>query len=298
MNVLVTGTSGCLARALLPKLCAHPDIARVTGIDLKPCAFRHDKFAAVARDIRDPGLPRLLEGADALVHLAFVVLKGRTSTAAMAAINVQGSIRLFEAAAGVERIVHLSSAAVYGHGEALTEEAPLRPLPGFRYAAHKAAVEAYLESRRPDAIRLRPHVILGPHAQPLLKGLLRQPFYVRLPDPQPMLQCVHEDDVADAIVASLSAPAAGPFNLAGPERFAFRDALLRLSPGARPLPPRVAGLALRLAHAIAGIGGEPAWLQGINRSLTLDCGRARERLHWAPQRTLQATLADSATRFR
>ncbi|MDA8381636.1 MAG: NAD-dependent epimerase/dehydratase family protein [Betaproteobacteria bacterium] len=298
MNVLVTGTSGCLAHALLPKLCAHPDIARVTGIDRKPCAFRHDKFTAWVRDIRDPDMVRLLNGTDALVHLAFVVLKGRTATAAMAAINVHGSIRLFEAAAGVPRIIHLSSAAVYGHGEMLTEEAPFRPLPGFRYAAHKAALETYLERRRPDAIRLRPHVILGPHAQPLLKGLLRQPFYVRLPDPQPTLQCVHEDDVADAIVASLSTPGTGPFNLAGPERFAFRDMLLTVAPHARPIPPRVAAIALRLGHAIAGIGGEPGWLQGIHRPLTLDCGRARERLHWAPQHTLQATWADSAQRSR
>ena len=36
MNVFVTGSSSCLAQAVLPALCAEPGIERVTGADLAP----------------------------------------------------------------------------------------------------------------------------------------------------------------------------------------------------------------------------------------------------------------------
>ena len=98
MNVFVTGSSSCLAQAVLPTLCAEPGVARVTGVDLAPPRYAHAKFRAAQIDIRDPGLAAMLEGHDALVHLAFVVLRGRTSDADMFGVNVTGSHRVFHAA--------------------------------------------------------------------------------------------------------------------------------------------------------------------------------------------------------
>ena len=46
MNVLITGSSSHLARAVLPLLCAQAHIERVTGVDILPPHFAHQKFYA------------------------------------------------------------------------------------------------------------------------------------------------------------------------------------------------------------------------------------------------------------
>lgn len=282
MNVFVTGSSSCLSRALLPRLAADPDVERITGLDLAPPAFDHPKFSARQLDIRDPGLEAALVGHDALVHLAFVVLRGRMNPAEMFDINVNGSRKVFYAArrAGIARLIHMSSAAVYGSGVHVAEIAPLDPLPHFLYGQHKAQLEHMLEIEFPECVRLRPHVILGPHAQPLLKSLLRQPCYLQLPQPEPLLQCVHEDDVAQAVLLALKSDARGAFNLAVEENFSFREAVKRRHRVAIPLPAFIARAGLNAAWKLSGWGGEPAWLEGITRTLILNCRRAIVDLGW------------------
>jgi nucleoside-diphosphate-sugar epimerase len=295
MKVFVTGANSHLARALLPRLCAEPDVERVTGLDLAPPLFAHPRFEAVRADIRSPALERLLEGHDALVHLAFVVLRGHMPEREMFDVNVAGSHKVFHAArrAGLRRLVHLSSAAVYGGGVHLDERAPLQPLPGFLYAQHKAHLERLLEIEFPECVRLRPHVILGPHAQPLLKRLLRMPCYLRLPEPYPLLQCVHEDDVAAAVIAALKSEARGPFNLAAEDAFSLREVVRSRHRLALPLPLALARAGLRLAWRLNGWGGEPGWVEGLARTLLLNCRRAATELRWRSTRTAAAVLAET-----
>jgi UDP-glucose 4-epimerase len=293
MNVFVTGSSSCLAQALLPVLCAEPGVARVTGADLAPPRYAHAKFRAAQLDIRDPGLAALLEGHHALVHLAFVVLRGRMSEDDMFGVNVTGSHKVFHAArrAGLKRLVHLSSAAVYGSGTHVDERAPLAPLPGFLYARHKAHLERLLETEFPECVRLRPHVILGPHAQPLLRQLLALPFYLSLPEPQPLQQCVHEDDVARAVLLALTRDVRGPFNLAVADCFSYRDAVRSRHRFSLPLPRRVARAGLDFAWRRWGWGGEPSWIEGLERTLLLNCRRAAVDLGWRSRHDAAAVLA-------
>ena len=295
MRIFLSGAASHLAQALRPKLCAQPEIAAVVGIDLQMTKFAHPKFTHHIADIRSPEIARLMHGCDALVHLAFVVLRGKMTAAAMHDINVQGTRKLFSSAreAGMARLVHLSSAAVYGSGENLSEAATLSPLPGFLYGQHKAQVEDWMAAEFPVAVRLRPHLILGPHCQPLLLKLLRQPCYVAMPEPQPRLQCVHEDDVADAIIASLFQPVSGAINLAAPGSFSFKQAISQSHAMSLPIPFGAAKMALHLAWRRTGFGGEPAWLDGIRHSLTLDCSRATRALGWQPKFDTNATLASA-----
>lgn len=291
MKILVTGSSGHLAQALLPKLCAHPDIQQVIGVDIAPPRFSHDKFEHRQIDVRNPMLDTLLTGCDALIHLAFVVLRGKMDEPTMHDINVTATQRLFDAAAraNIKRLIHLSSAAVYGSGENLREDAPLKPLPGFLYAAHKTELENWFAQHHPEAVRLRPHIILGPHCLKLFHQLLALPLYVRLPDPQPRLQCVHEDDVAEAIVLALFSDAPGAFNLAAPDTFSFKEVLRQHVRVALPLPLWFAKAFLNIAWHITGWGGEPAWLGGMQGSLTLDCRRAHETFGWKTATSCEVT---------
>lgn len=293
VRIFLSGAASHLAQALLPKLCAQSEVSAVIGGDVVATNFVHPKFVPHIADIRSPEITRLMQGCDALVHLAFVVLRGKMAATTMHDINVQGTCRLFNAArqAGIARLVHLSTAAVYGAGENLKESAALRPLPGLLYARHKAQVETWLEHEFPQAVRLRPHIILGPHCLPLLRKLLRQPCYVALGEPQPQLQCVHEDDVAQAIFASLLQPASGPINLAAPGSYSFKQAIVQRHARALPINFSTAQMALNLAWRFTGFGGEPAWLDGIRHALTLDCSRATQVLAWQPKFDVQATLA-------
>ncbi|MGE5088980.1 MAG: NAD-dependent epimerase/dehydratase family protein, partial [Candidatus Levyibacteriota bacterium] len=246
MRVVVTGAAGRLARAVLPMLCAEPAIAQVVGIDRVQPAFGHLKFRALVTDIGEQAAHAQLRGADALVNLAFVVLRGRQPLREMLRANVDATRALLSAAhdAGVGSVVHLSSAAVYGRGTDIAEDAPLAPLPRFRYALHKAEVDAWIAQELPDAAVLRPTIILGPHAQPLLMQIASAPLYVRLPEPQPRLQCVHEDDVAQAIALALTRRASGAFNLAAPADFSLRELVLARHPRARGVPLALARAAL------------------------------------------------------
>ena len=315
MKVLVTGSASHLARVLLPRLCAEEDVERVLGVDLRASGFTHAKYTEVRDDVRSPELGRHLRGIDALIHLAFVVLPtslgGQRPRRAghrelMRDINVNGSANVFTLAreAGVERIVHLSSAVVYGawpdNPPLLEETAPRRAMPGFAYAEDKVAVEDWLDlfergtdrpaSPVPLVVRLRPHVILGPRAQPLLRWLLRQPFYPLLPDPQPLTQCVWEDDVAQAILASLRHPRRGVFNLAADPPLSFRDMQRARHTLALPLPFPLARALHRGLWHISGIAGEPGWLEGMRYSLAVDSRRAEHALGWRATRSTYECL--------
>jgi UDP-glucose 4-epimerase len=313
MKILLTGSAGRLARVLAPRLCDHPEIERVRGVDLAPVGFQHPKLETHRLDVRSPELARFMAGCDTVIHAAFVVMRGslghrRRDRALVREINVNGSANVFETAAraGVKHIVHISSAAAYGawldNPERISEDQPLRGIPDFAYAEDKAAVEAWLdvfETRNTPirVIRFRPHVILGPHAQPLLKALLRAPFYPHLPRPEPLLQCVHEDDVARATITALSSNARGAFNLATEPPMTFRDMHRRLHRLAIPLPlgmavpmhrlaiPLPLGMAVpmhRWAWRFTGVVGEPGWLDAMGHPLVLNCSRAERELRWTP----------------
>jgi UDP-glucose 4-epimerase len=295
MRVVVTGSSGCLAAAVIPALCADPAIEQVTGIDRRPPRYRHPKFSPRQIDISHDLGAELLRGHGALVHMACIVLRGRMSERAMHDINVEAALRLLRLAdaCGIERLISLSSAAVYGSGVDVSEQVPLRPFAKFCYAQHKAELERSLERELPRCVRLRPHVVLGPHAQPLLRFLLAQPFYPRAAGPEAALQCVHESDVAEAIRLALRSNVSGPINLAAPQTFSFADAI-RLRHG-RPIgiAPGIAQSVLDWTWRVTGYGGEPAWMQGLMLPLTLDCSRARVQLGWVARygaaQTLNAT---------
>lgn len=285
MHVIVSGAAGHLGRVLLPQLCATDGIDRVTGIDLQPIRYTHPRLHAVQADAASERAREALAGADALVHLAFVLLRGRRDGDAMRRANVGAAETLLGAAAdaGVGRLIFLSSAAVYGQGENLRETADLEPLTSFLYARHKVECERWLAAQLPQAAVLRPHIILGPNAVPLLKRLAASRLLPRLPHPHPRLQCVHEEDVAQAIVAALLRDVRGPFNLAAAEDFSLQELVSarRAKAVALPLPVLRAGLSA--TWRLTGWGGEPGWLEGVRRTLTLDCSRARTQLDWQPR---------------
>jgi len=297
MKLVITGSASHLAQGVIPLFLARPQTERIIGVDLRPAHFPDPRFEQHILDIRSPDMGPLLEDADVLVHLAFVVMRSdlgraRHDRALMRSINVDGSISLFgrAAEAGIRSIIYSSSASVYRPGSLvakLSEEAPRTPLPGFPYAEDKAQVERWLdefEPRQPQLriVRLRPHAIVGPRAQPLLKLIARSRVYPLLPDPQPLIQCVHEDDVAAAVVRAAVTAARGAFNLSTDDAASMRDMIKARGP-ALGVPMIAVEAVARLSWHLFNTGTDPSWVSALRHSFVLDNARAREVLRWVPR---------------
>lgn len=293
MKILLTGSSSYFARALLPLLCEQSAVESVTGVDTRDAHFAHAKFRPVALDIRSDAVSALLHAHDALIHLASVVIPAKISAAEMFNVNVRAAHRLFRdaRAAGVTRLVHMSSAAVYGETIHAGEQTMLKPLPGFLYAEHEAHLDQLLAIELPECVRLRPQLIVGPRAHPAIKRLLKQPFYPRLPAPHPLFQCVHENDLARAVLLCLTSEARGAYNIAIEDSLTVRDAIRARHRLHAALPLTVAELALKAANRLYGWSADPGILQPFCHTLLVNCRRATIELGWRSSYTARAALA-------
>jgi nucleoside-diphosphate-sugar epimerase len=299
MKIVVTGSASHLAQVLLPRLLSDSRIEKVVGLDWRAKHPAHPKYRHVLMDIRAAEVAKIFEDANALIHLGFVVLQShlgsrRADREWMRDINVNGSANVFLRAAqvNVPRLIHVSSAAVYDlatpYRGALPESHPRRALEGFAYGEDQVALEEWLDSfgtEKPNTrlIRLRPHAIVGPHAQPFLNFLVRTRFFPQLPDPQPLVQCVHEEDVAQAIVNAVFADARGAFNLSPLDSTTLRDmkGLLHSRPLALSMP--TARTLLATAYSVFRLGTDPSWLANARYNFVLHSQRARRELGWAPK---------------
>lgn len=150
---------------------------------------------------------------DALVHAAWDFTRVRA--AAIERVNVQGSIRLFEqaVAAGVKRIVFISSMSAY-------------PGARSRYGRAKMAVERAAGIL--PAVVIRPGLVYG--AQPggvfgsIQKSVNKFFLIPVIGDGSYPQYLVHEDDVGAAVVASLNAEVVfpEPVSVAHPEAWPLR----------------------------------------------------------------------------
>src|SRR3954454_12456929 len=119
LTVAVTGPTGTFGFGLMPLLQDDDRIARIVGIARRPfdpSEHGWTKMEYRQGDVRDPdALEEAFADADVVVHLAFMIT-GNASRATIRAINVDGTLNVFRAAAtaGVDRFVYASSVAAYG----------------------------------------------------------------------------------------------------------------------------------------------------------------------------------------
>src|SRR5579859_6852051 len=180
LTVAVTGPTGTFGFGLIPLLQADERVARITGIARRPFdpdGFGWTKMEYRRGDVRDPAtLREAFDSADVVVHLAFLIT-GAAPAEELRAVNVEGTLNAFRAAAaaGARRFVYASSVAAYGfHPDnpvGMTEEWPVRPAARLFYAREKAELEHLLQAEAtrlaaaaPALYLLRPPLVLGPHA--------------------------------------------------------------------------------------------------------------------------------------
>jgi nucleoside-diphosphate-sugar epimerase len=325
LTVAVTGPTGTFGEGLVPLLQADDRIRRVVGIARRPfdpAARGWTKMEYRRGDVRDTGaLREAFAGADVVVHLAFLIT-GNASRDTTRAINVDGTLNAFRAAAeaGARRFVYASSVAAYGfHPDnpvGMTEEWPVRPAAKLFYAQEKAELEQLLEAeaaRRPELslYMLRPPVVLGPHtvgAKDVLPGplaplgrRLAEQSTRRLPVPVPVavpalpLQFIHEDDVGQALLQCVvAAGPPGAYNIAGDGVLTVADVAREYGAIPLPLPAAPAQLAARAVSRLPFLPPVAEWVEAASHPAIMDTTKAREELGWRPRYTgleaLRATL--------
>jgi nucleoside-diphosphate-sugar epimerase len=325
LTVAVTGPTGTFGSGLMPLLQADPRVGRVIGIARRPFdphARGWTKMEYRQGDVRDEDALRAgFQGADVVVHLAFLVVGGKREIAR--AINVDGTLNAFRAAVdvGADRFVYASSVAAYGfHPDnpvGMTEEWPTRPAERLFYAQEKAELEQLLgeEAAKQPGIGLyllRPSLVVGPHAvgakaqlpaflsvlgRGVVAGLGRARLRPPVPVPDLPLQLVHEEDVGQALLQCVvAAGPPGAYNIAGPGVLRVEDLARELGLTPLPLPARLTQTAARLAARLPRLPTLAEWVEAAAHPAIMDTMRARDELGWKPRYTGLEAFRDTLAR--
>jgi UDP-glucose 4-epimerase len=309
----VVGATGNVGTSVLHALAREPAVSSVLGVARRLPAMDFPKTEWAAADIRRDALEPLFSGADAVVHLAWLIQPSRHEDVTRA-VNVDGSARVFAACgrAGVGALVYASSVGAYSPGpkdRAVSEDWPTEGVPTSFYSRHKAAVERLLDrfvSEFPSVrvVRLRPGLIFKREAASEIRRYFAGPFVpsplVRpalipvVPDvPGLRFQAVHSLDVGDAYrLAVVRDDASGAYNVAA-DPVLDPDELASLL-GARKV--RVSPGVLRRAAAVTWrLRVQPApegWVDMALNVPLMDTSRVRDELGWTPHSSSGGALLE------
>jgi UDP-glucose 4-epimerase len=304
MKVAITGATGNVGSALVRALEHEERVREVVGIARRRPDTTPAKVTWATADVTRDDLEPVLAGADVVVHLAWLIQPSRDE-AVTRAVNVEGSRRVFEAAArsGAGALVYASSVGAYSPGpkdRGVDESWPTGGIESSFYSRHKAEVERILDAVEAEhehlrVVRLRPGLIFQREAAseirryfagPLLPGaLVRRGLIPVVPKIDRLVfQAVHTDDVADAyrrVIAEREVR--GAYNIAA-DPVLDPDRLAELL-GARTVPASA-----RVLRGLADLTWRarlqptsPGWLDMALGVPVMDTTRARTELGWEPR---------------
>jgi nucleoside-diphosphate-sugar epimerase len=321
MRVALTGASGYTGGHLLAALRARgEDVAAL----VRPASIS-ERIRSLASKVVEGELgdeaaaARLVEGADAVVHVAAVYRTAGHPDAYYREVNVVGTERLLEAAArqGVRRFVHTSTVGVHGHVEhpPADETAPFAP--GDVYQATKAEAETLaldFHRRRglPVAV-VRPGAIYGPGETRFLKlfRAIARGRYAIVGSGRAFYHPVYIDDLVSGFLLALDRPQAvgEAFLICGRSYVSQSElaALVARHTGGRVLPFRIPARPIQWAGDLVEavcvpLGLEPPlhrrrvdfWTK--SRAFTIE--KARRLLGYEPQVDLDEGIARTAASYR
>ncbi|MFD0690226.1 NAD-dependent epimerase/dehydratase family protein [Actinomadura fibrosa] len=316
MRVVVTGATGNIGTSTIRALAADPRVTSILGLARRrpgqDIAAENGKTEWAEADVTDTDLVPLFQGADAVVHLAWLFQPTHRPAVTWDA-NVIGSTRVFDAVteARVPALVYSSSVGAYSPGpkdRPVDESWPTHGWPGAAYSREKAYVERLLdalEARDPAlrVVRIRPGFIFERQsaaeqrrlfAGPLLPGALARPGLIPIvPDlPGLRLQALHSTDAGEAFHLAAVGDARGAYNIAAEP--VLDPAELADMLGARPvrLPARGVRAVLSAAWNLHLVPASPGLLDLALQVPLMDTGRARRELGWTPARTAREAIEE------
>lgn len=301
----MTGGAGYFGSILTDRILERGDRVRV--LDRNALAPR-DGVEAVIGDVCDLDTVRTAcDGVDVVLNNVAQVPLAKDRDL-FRSVNVGGTANVLLAArdAGVSKIVHTSSSAIFGIPEhnPVTETTPPRPLEA--YGRAKAAAEALCREASAgglDVSIVRPRTILG-HGRLGIMAVLFElvaagaPVFV-MGSGDNRYQLVHADDLADAILRAAERPGAAIYNIGAASFGTMRETLEALCEHAgtgsrvRSLPVAPARWGMQ---ALSMVGLAPFapyhWLL-YSESLWFDTTKAQTELGWSPHHSNASMVAES-----
>jgi UDP-glucose 4-epimerase len=299
-KIVITGMSGRLGRVVARRLHRDERFSLI-GLDRRPFSGRPKDIEHHQVDLRSKKARDVFRGGDvhALIHMG-VMHDPRASAAELYSWNVSGTAHLLDycQAYGVTKVIVLSSANVYGprpdNPQFLTEDAPL--LAAQRFPQMRDLVEIdhlvstfFWKARQIETVILRPVHILGSVHNAPSNYLRLDPVPVLLGF-DPMVQVIHERDVADAIARALAPGVRGIYNVVGPGEVPLSVIIAELGRRSLPIPHPVARPIYSLAFRL-GLSSYPvAEFDFIRYVCMVDGSRAVEELGFRPRHSLRETI--------
>ncbi|HZT15045.1 MAG TPA: NAD-dependent epimerase/dehydratase family protein [Gaiellaceae bacterium] len=305
MRVVVVGASGNVGTSLLDALAREERVESVLGVARRPVELEVPKVEWAQADVTSSELAPLFKGADAVVHLAWLIQPSR-DPARLRRVNVDGSARVFRAVAEarVKSLVYASSVGAYSPGpkdRRVDESWPVAGVGTSFYGRHKAAVESLLdrferEHPKTRVVRLRPGLVFKREAASGIRRLFAGPFVpspllrpelLRLVPDVPGLraQAVHSRDVGDAYRLAVVGDARGAFNVAAEPVLDAHEVARAVGARTVRVPAAAARVAVAASYRLRLQPSEPGWIDLALNVPLLDTTRAERELGWRPQRS-------------
>jgi UDP-glucose 4-epimerase len=299
-TVVITGISGRLGRIVARRLHHELDW-QIVGLDRRPMPGRPKDIEHHQVDLRSKKARDVFRAGavDALIHLG-VMHDPRARPAEIYSWNIAGTTKLLEycQAYRVPKVVLLSSANVYGprpdNPQFLTEDAPLLAAQRFPQMRDLVEIDHLVSTflwraQNVETVILRPVHIVGPvHNAPSNYLRIRRPPVLLGFDP--MVQLIHYQDTADAIVAALAPGRRGIYNVVGPGEVPLSAVLKELDREPVQIPHPVAKPILSLAFKL-GVSSFPvAELDFIRYVCMVDGRRAAAELGFRARFGLRETI--------
>ncbi len=261
LKVLIVGVAEGQGRLLARRLSRDH---RVIGVDRVPWRRRPPETPFFRVDVRTRAFEDVVRGErpDAVVHMGFE-RHFRGTPAERYDLNVRGTRKLCDVCIryGVRRLVVLSTSYVYGampeNPSFMDEDHPLsasRTYPEIRDLVELDTLATAFMWKHPEISTsiLRPVPTLGYYVDSSMANYLRQRRVLVITGFDPMVQFMHEEDLAEAMALTLQVGLSGVYNVTGPGEVPLRVAIhetggKRISvpePVARPLLRRLFRLGL------------------------------------------------------
>lgn len=309
-NVLVTGATGFIGRALCAKLLAEGAQTRAAVWREEPAGSIQAGLDVVPIDSIGPDTDwnRALAGIDAVIHLAARVHvmdeKAEEPLAAYRRVNVAGTERLARMAAanGVKRLIFMSSVKVHG------EETPVRytehdiPAPLDPYGVSKLEAEDILRKIAAktglEVVVIRPPLVYGPGVKAnfyKLMGIVARGLPLPFGSVNNARSLIYLGNLIDAVILCSRHPSAAgqTFLISDGENVSTPELIRRIAAAlgkpARlfPFPPEI----MRFAGKLTGRASAVDRLLG---SLAVDDSKIRKELGWKPPFTMTEGLKETA----
>jgi nucleoside-diphosphate-sugar epimerase len=317
MRAFVTGGSGFIGSHLIDALLKNG--WQVSALAHRQPIQQESRITILRGDIADSGpLKTALKGTDVLFHLASAMGASRIGKDEFLAINAKGTEAVLEAAreAGVRRVVHCSSAGIFGSvkkGDIADETYPPDPIQVYDQTKFEGEnIARRFAEHGMDIIIVRPGWTYGPRDRrtfKLIRAIHDRRFILPGMGDARQTPVYVGDLVAGILLASESGQRGEVYHIAGGEIMTAREIVMVIAAacGTRIHRIRLPLPASRIAAGVLEIAFLPfrreapltrAKLSFFTQSKPLSIAKAERELGFAPAVDFQDGMATTINWYR